>query len=695
VTSTGKNGENSWDMGEIDFIPTPYSQEMERRHKIDQERRARDNSKRHSRDRGHPPRLEDRQFVVWDGEGPRDTGYSLLGNSSGRELCAPNLTTIQCLDFILECGAALPHTIHVGFGFNYDVSNILRDLPWRQLKILHDNGRTRWNGYKIEHIPRKWFRVEKDGVAVKIYDVISFFATSLVGALTKWDIGPFAPSMVTDVRFPLLVQEMPSVESMAYLTEAETVIIFKGLRAEFLMQDMPQIRQYMRLELKYTVLLMEALRDAFNKAGYFPQSWHGPAALSRQAMRRHNVFSAMAPSPYDVRLAARYAFFGGRFEQFFGGIAGQRLYCADLNSAYPYYCSMLPNLNRGSWRRTDHYEPGRFAVYHVEYHGEVDRYGIHPLPFRDDNHNVVFPHRTTGWYWAPETALVADSEFATIHGGWVFDEDDPTDRPFAWIKTYYHNRQLLQKIGSPAEFTFKLIINAIYGCLAQRSGWDKIKKTAPKTHQLEWAGFITSACRAAVYSVAKTLGDDLVSIDTDGITSLRPFTGIENSKELGGWKLSEYQDGLFWQSGIYALQGNNGKWKTKMRGIERDTYTVEELFHCYRAMEPLRLTRNSFISYGLALQGTRDTLNTWQKEDVEYAFGGSGKRQHKRGCSKACHGDHHRFGLWFPHGGRSLDFNSRPHHLPWIDARSPRKALFDDYTVWEHAEWRNISDPAN
>jgi hypothetical protein len=605
------------------------------------------------------------------------------------------MATVRALDFLLQCSQDHPYTIHVSFGFNYDVSNILRDLPWRHLAILHKNGRCRWNGYKLEHVPRKWFRVQKGDISIKIYDVISFFATSLVGALTKWEIGPFAQMGNNGVRFPLLVQGIPTVESMDILSETETVYLFKSLRSEFLWTDMPQIRRYMRLELKYTKMLMEKLRAIFTGAGYLPTSWHGPAALSRQAMRKYGVFKAMCESPYDVRLAARYAFFGGRFEQFFGGYAGQRLYCADLNSAYPYYCSMLPNLNRGSWRRTDHYEPDKFAVYNIEYHAEVDRYGVYPLPFRDDNHNVVFPHRTTGWYWAPEAALVAESEFATIRGGWVFDEDDPTDRPFAWIIDYYRARMALKRGGNPAEFTYKLIINAIYGCLAQRSGWDKIKKTAPASHQLEWAGFITSACRAQVFTIARTLGDDLVSIDTDGITSLRPFDGITDSKELGGWELTEYEDGLFWQSGIYALKGKDGKWKTKMRGIERDTYSVEELFECFRKMEPLKLTRNSFISYGLALQGTRESVNTWQQEEVEYAFGGNGKRQHKAGCSRACHGDHHRFGLWFPHGGRTLDFNSRPHHLPWLDARSPRKALFDDLTVWEHSEWLSISGPAN
>jgi DNA polymerase type B, organellar and viral len=694
------------------FVPTAYARVIEQQDKLRKERNARYNKTRPERDRGKVP-MEFREFVVWDGEGPKDTAYSLLGNSEGDELCGPNLRTAQCLDFILESGAAHPNTIHVGFGFNYDVSNILRELSWRHFKNLHNNGRIYWSPpdsddvYKIEHIPRKWFRVEKDGVSVKIYDVISFFATSLVGALTKWDIGPFAslPAM-TDVPFPLRVIEIPTVAAMEQLSEASIVQIFKSLRSEFLWKDIEPIRRYMRLELKYTKILMVKLRETFTAAGYLPTSWHGPAALSRQAIGRHKVYDAMCNTqPSDVKIAARYAFFGGRFEQFFGGHAGQHVYCADINSAYPYYCAMLPNLNRGTWRRTSHYEPNRFAVYHIRYHAGVDPYGCFPLPYRDSDHNVIFPHRTTGWYWSPEAALCANDPSAEFIEGWVFDEDDPTDKPFAWIEEYYRRRMVYKRLPTPAqrapEFTFKLIINAIYGCLAQRSGWDKKKNLPPKTHQLEWAGFITSACRAQVYRVASALGKDLVSIDTDGITSLRPFDTLEDSKDLGGWELTEYDDGIFWQSGIYALKNSDGTWKAKMRGIERGTEMVDVLFECLRTGKPIEVKRNNFIGYGMALQGLRKSLNTWEETTSVYEFGGGGKRQHitPRGkCPKACSGDHHRFGLWAPHGGRGLDYESKPHHLPWIE--SSRKAqeikqLMDDQTGYEVSEWLSIGGQVN
>ena len=152
-------------MTEPRFIRVPES--IAERHRVRAERKrerdARYNKKRPDRDRGTRGKIPMvlRKFIVWDGEGPQDTGYSLLGNSEGEEICYPHLRTRDCLDLLLDSAARHPNTIHIGFGFNYDVSCILWELPWRCLLMLRKFTRTRWREYEIEHIPRKWFRSAK------------------------------------------------------------------------------------------------------------------------------------------------------------------------------------------------------------------------------------------------------------------------------------------------------------------------------------------------------------------------------------------------------------------------------------------------------------------------------------------------------------------------------------------------------
>ena len=716
-------------------FPSVYTAQMRIRTEKRRERHIRynqsDRGKKRAKNRPKKDRvkglpIQEREFIVWDGEGPQDTHYSLLGNSEGMEICKPELSTKACFQLLIESAKQFPYAINVSFGFTYDVSNMCKDLSWRHLRQLKDLNHTRWQGYRIEHIPRKWFKLTYGDISIKIFDLHSFFASSLVSALEKWKIGPWnTDSSQTKFAGRDIVQNaeditnpgnytqtyisqclkmvkqnsasfakiMPSVKTIKQLQEWQIVEIFKNLRSEFLWKDIESIEVYMRLELKYTKILVETLRKTFWDAGYSPKSWHGPGALARMAFKRHNVYAAMAECPIDVRIASRYGFIAGRFEGKLAGHSKGRVYSADINSAYPYFCSQLPNLAKGEWRYGKEYEAGKFAIYHIRYDSKPNGLGLYPLPYRDKHGGISWPHRVESWYWSPEAELVKDDKDAEFVEAWIFDEDDSNDRPFAFVADYYRNRALLKRLGNPAEYTFKIIINAIYGQLAQRVGWDRKNKKPPKTHQLEWAGFITSGCRAMVYKTAKECGKYLISIDTDGIYSLRPFRNVVNSDVMGEWKLETYDDGIFWQSGIYGLK-EDGQWKkAKTRGIPKGTYTMEDLFLSLNTMEPLKLTKKVFISYGLALQMKTQKLNDWVMEPHEFKFGGNGKRNHpnpksKLGnsyCSRICGKKMHKLTYnVMLYGTRYEPLpHSYPHQLPWIKPLSEEKNIMDTWTLFD------------
>lgn len=597
----------------------------------------------------------------------------------------------------------MPDAIHVGFGFTYDVSCMLQDLSRRQFQALRSHNKTMWRGYRIEHVPRKWFKVSKGGVSIRIYDVVSFFGCALVEALETWKIGPFEQTATAPSTLEWSPSVMPSASALAAMDEETIVRIFKQLRSEFQWEDISQIRTYMRLELKYTVVLMNKLREVLRSADYEPTSWHGPGAVARMALRRHRVYVAMAVSPPAVQEAARYGFFGGRFEPFYAGQLGGPVYIADINSAYPYAATLLPNLARGVWRYSKDFVPGKFAIWDIEYTAEtLDVYAIHPLPCRTSTGHVVFPPRVVGWYWSPEVEEALSSPGKTrVLGGWVFEEDNPGDRPFAFIADYYRIRQKLKTAENPAEWVFKLIINSIYGQLAQRVGWNKNTGAPPQTHQLEWAGYITSVCRAMVYRLARTVPPkSVISIDTDGVTCTVP-PPVTASKALGQWSVTQYDDGIFWQSGIYVLRTSKGWTKAKSRGIGKGTggYSHALLSDALDSGAALKMSKRVFHSYGLALQkgnAWRDTLNTWDDEPHEFVMGGQGKRYHPqfRGkCPDACSPRWHP--LAFPvmkyiKPGEPLI--SQPHELPWLDMDDKKKfmielTLYDTNDGDLHEEW--------
>src|SRR5215831_361834 len=131
-------------------------------------------------------RQEERPFVGWDGEGYNayavssdgtieiEHRYMLFGASTGDYITGIDLDTADCLELILQTGEENPTAFNVGFAFEYDVNMILKNLPWRTLAILREQGHCRWKGpngkrYRIEHVPHKWFKVSlKDGPSVLI-----------------------------------------------------------------------------------------------------------------------------------------------------------------------------------------------------------------------------------------------------------------------------------------------------------------------------------------------------------------------------------------------------------------------------------------------------------------------------------------------------------------------------------------------
>ena len=667
------------------WVPTDVAEKHRRQAEKRAIAKAQYETRRDKNRNHHRAPMATREFIVWDGEGPKDTGYSLLGNSEGDELCYPTLKTEDCLRFLIECSRKYPDTIHVSYGFDYDVSNIIKDLPWRCIAALHKFNRTIWRGYQIEHVPHKWLRVRYGHVSIRIFDVHSFFGKSLIGALEEWTIGPFADSVSqTSVLTSVCAPLVPPITQMVFMSEQITVEVFKRLRSDFTWADIESIRQYMRLELKYTKILMGRLRESLLSVGYSIRSWHGPGALANAAIRRHGIRDCFGSTPLHIQNAARFAFVAGRFEGVLGGRIG-KVYSADINSAYPYYCSQLPNLARGDWRRVSTYAPGKFGVYRIAYKAlGHNAYRLHPLPYRDNRGNVTWPAKVTGWYWNPEADLVFNNPDiwpgeATLLEGWVFDEYDENDRPFAWIVDYYNQRRDLKKAGDPAEKVIKLIINSIYGQLAQRTGWNKKERTAPRNHKLEFAGWITSSCRAAAYRVGIRCGVDLVSIDTDGVYSRSPFDWLAHSKELGQWELEEYEDSVFWQSGIYALK-QDGEWKkARSRGLPRATFSVESLLAAVETLGQLKLKKQVFVGYSVALQrnvSDRDaSLNTWETIDYDLTFGGKGKRLHIRGrnkegewvdiCANRCPGN----GIHSLARRPNMEINpvGRQHHLPWLE----------------------------
>lgn len=644
-----------------------------------------------------------RKFIGWDGEGynayavssdgtvtPQHR-YMLFGCSERRYVSGIDLGTQQCLDLILYVEKQNPKCYHVGFSFEYDVNMILRDLSWRHLAMLNDIGTVIWRGYRIKHIPHKMFSVSKDGVSATIYDVFGFFHTSYLVALKKFSIGT--------------------------VSEISTITAGKAGRSHFTYSEIQMVLEYWSVEISLLPSLMDSLRKSCYDAGFFITQWHGPGALAAFAIKKYKLATYRPPKniPTAIRSAARFAYAGGRFQGWECGEYYGDVYTADINSAYAYAASMLPRLDIGEWQHHTNPQARKasdirhFALYRISFDArEMESQARSkkipfPLFHRDKRGRLTWPARTEGWYWSPEAALVAGSKHAVFHECWEFADNG--ERPFAFVNGAFERRLQLQVEGNPAEKAYKWFLASIYGQLAQRVGWNRNTRTPPNSHCLEWAGYITSYCRAFVYRAAVDAARNggLISVDTDGVTSRSPFNpdrlpnGVGSG--LGEWKLEHFSGIIYWQNGIYWMRKQNGEWEDpKTRGIPRKylEVTVGQSalasfdFSSRNGNPSIGVVRNRFIGYRQAMQHQFTTWREWVSEDVTVEFGGTGKGRHVPSLCATCmeirnteSPANNTSGLHTIVHFPPEHVDSRPHKLPWLIPPPDPEQNVKELGIWE------------
>lgn len=628
-------------------------------------------------------------FVMWDGEATLDAGYCLFGNSNGAKICKPNLSSWDLLEFLCDNATK---GFHFGYGFDYDVDNILMDVDKTRLDILLKLGKVmvwhpdRVRKYEIKYIPRKIFsvcritRVPKDNGKgwrtsrrdrIRIDDVVSYFNSRYDTALSKFGIGSDA--------------------QMRILSEG------KDSRNEFLWENIHEIERYWALELELGPPLMDKVRHSVYKAGFFIGTWHGPgaiakAALKKEGMEKHKYDSKSQPA---VHKAALLAYAGGRFERFQFGYYDGPVWVADINSAYPWAISRLPSLASGRWVHIMAPDPelvnklGRdtLALWRVKWNYRPDEIphdmrllmGMpYPLFQRSSSGSIFFPTKVDNWYYTPEIHNLTQfgkvlERHYEITEAWVWEDDG--SKPFDWVTSMYDLRRAYQVDNNPAQLALKLGLNSMYGSMAQRIGWDRNTGEIPKWHQIEWAGMVTSSCRALVWQAAYKLGIDggLVSLDTDGIISTKPFTYLPNGEgeNLGQWKVEKYSGVLYFQSGLYWLRKPNRTWQPpKTRGISRGRIVNVELgFDALRSEQcTLGDTKRMYLGFRHAMATNWEDRGKWIDIPIQFSGEHSGTRWHFPPVCPSCRNDVpldkglHPLVLRQP---RDHTNTSYPHKLPW------------------------------
>lgn len=657
----------------ITFQPTNRPMAAPERYEADKQARKVERRERREAKRTANLTMQTRRFVGWDGEGvTRKNGrhdYVLFANSDGERISSlSHLSTYQIFEFIDS--VADPDAINVIYGAGYDWNMWLKDIRRPQLEELYSTGQVRWNKYILRWQQGKAFSITirekgEKSRTIQFYDVFSFFQRSFVAACDEYLGSNFLPE------------------------EREMITANKMLRSGFRAEDIAEIITYNNAELKYLVMLANELRERLARVGLFPARWDGPGAIAVALFKREGIKDHLNREfPEEVLSAAQYAYFGGRFEVVRHGHSNNPVYEYDINSAYPWALQDVPSLAGGVWEHVE--MPDRiedFALYRVQWNGTgVDPTLPQPLPMRSDKGIISFPMHAHGWYWGPEVRAAKQYAGATgfytragntagtltIHEGYVF-QPATDEKPFAFIAPLYTERKRLKAAGDGAHVGIKLGLNSMYGKLAQQVGWRRDVETGeviiPPYHQIEWAGYTTSRCRAAILELAMS-GNlrDVIAFETDAMFTTTLIPSARMGSGLGEWEYVGFRNMTYVQSGTYFADSEEGKPIDKTRGVDRGNLTraqVLEALDLGLPSVPSRLTR--FMTLGISLKQNFDNWTRWVTGAKEIQLSPNGKRKHLPG---AC---------CYKHSGREPE---------WHDT-IPQRSTPDDFCAKHAIEWND------
>lgn len=427
------------------------------------------------------------------------------------------------------------------YNLDYDATVILKLLGKEILSTYTSRKgfRFKYNQYSFYYIPKKTLRISKGKHSWAFFDIAQFY-----------NFMPLQKAYETNIK------KLP-----------ESYLKMKGKRAEFTprfyKRCRKQVRQYCIDDCIFTKELSEnwikLCGDAF---GFYCKRYLSSGYLAEKVLINYGVqVPYFKDLPYDLQEFAYNSYFGGRFEMIQRGFIGEA-YLYDINSAYPYALTKVPDITKGSWRfgiRQIHENAilGFFKI-HVKY--DTCEY-LPALPFMRKTlagESLIFPSGEFVTFATLEELKQVDPKNYKILESWQYFDDNPTYPFKEFVETFYRKRQELKSQNNPQEKAVKIVLNALYGKMGGRK-----PKMSNLFNPVIFA-FITGHTRAQLFKFVKdnNLEKDVVAFATDSVCCTKKLD--IDSKELGSLSFDKYgKDVLYVQNGFYRF---DSKWAQRGLG---------------------------------------------------------------------------------------------------------------------------------
>ena len=458
------------------------------------------------------------------------------------------------------------------YNLSYDVEVILK-LLGAELFRYKRTGKLefKFGKYRIVYYPEKCLKITAGHHSVIFYDIAQFYHSGLVDAYQN-NIGEL---------------------SKEYLD-------FKKKRSSFsptyYRRNTNAVRQYCIDDCIKTMKLSEHWIKLFDNAfSFYPARWLSSGYLAEKVLINNKIDIPKFDSiPYAIQEMAYRSYYGGRFEILKRGFIGES-YLYDINSAYPYAITQIPDLSNGKWikRKTIH-KNAKIGFFRIRAIIPDCKY-IPPSPFRT-KHDIIFPSGEFETYCTLTELQACESKsFYRVLEGYQFITNSDIYPYREFIENLYQKRLELKEQNNPLQLPIKIILNSIYG----KTGQSVNHKIGNLFNPVIFA-FITGFCRAQLYNFVRKndIEKNVVFFATDSICTTKKLE--VNSSKLGDFSFDNVADDVFvLQNGFYRF---NGKWKQrglgKLNGKEiehLDTFEKDgRLYYSFKVLRSNRL-RSSIL----------------------------------------------------------------------------------------------------
>ena len=455
----------------------------------------------------------------------------LIADSDGRFLDI--ITPESCLKFLFS--KKFQGSWNFFYNITYDAEVILK-LLGEELNSYKRTGSLRFHHgeFTLDYIPSKKLAIRKGHHSSIFFDIAQFYHASLVNAYQQ------------------NIEDLPN-----------DYLLMKKERTQFspryYNRNKTKVRNYCIADCKYTKVLAQHWIKLFNNAfSFYPARWISSGYLAEKVLiNNHIEVPKFDCIPYKVQDLAYRSYFGGRFEILKRGYIGTA-YLYDINSAYPYALTKIPDITKGQWMSSNKIQSDTMLGFFKIQADISDCKYIPPFPFRANN-IIIFPSGKFQTYCTLAELQTCKNINYKILKSFQFIPDKEIFPFKDFIEKMYKKRLELKQNKNPLQLPIKIILNSIYGKTGERVRF----KIGNLFNPVIFAT-ITGITRAQLYEFVckNSLEKEIVSFATDSICLTKKLD--IDSTTLGEFSFDNEADDVFvLQNGINRF---NGKWKQRGLG---------------------------------------------------------------------------------------------------------------------------------